>query len=119
MEVDPATLLRLKKSNQTHLISYWDQLDFEQRAILIRDITNVDLDLVTKAFDDIKDQLPANSSQNDKDAANVDEFMQPIPEHLQGSVDKTSKDQLERYRHEGGLTRSDHAETRQSTICPI
>ena len=119
MEVDPATLLRLKKSNQTHLISYWDQLDFEQRAILIRDITNVDLDLVTKAFDDIKDQLPANSSHSDKDALNVDDFMQPIPEHLHGSVDKTSKDQLERYRHEGWLTRFVHAETRRSITRPI
>ena len=105
MNIDPTVLLRLKKSNQTHLLSYWDQLDYEQRAILIRDITDIDLDRVTQAFQDIKDQLiekPVDKELNEhENKETIDEIMEPIPEHLIGSVDKTSKEKLEHYRREG------------------
>lgn len=105
MDIDPTILLRLKKSNQTHLLSYWDQLDHEQRAILIRDITNVDLDRVTQAFQGIKDQLiekPIDKELNEyENKETIDQFMEPVPEHLTGSVDKTSREQLENYRREG------------------
>ena len=105
MDIDSNILLRLKKSNQTHLLSCWDQLDHEQRAILIRDITNVDLDHVTQAFQGIKDQLIEKSVDKElnehENKEPIDQFMEPVPEHLTGSVDKTSKEQLENYRREG------------------
>jgi UDP-N-acetylglucosamine/UDP-N-acetylgalactosamine diphosphorylase len=50
MDIDSNLLLRLNNAGQGHLVSYWDQLDHEQRAILIRDIMNVDLDHVSQAF---------------------------------------------------------------------
>lgn len=98
MEVDAATLLRLKNSNQTHLLSYWDQLDHEQRAILLRDISSIDLNRITEAFEGIKDQLV----EQGKDES-IDDLMEPIPEHLTGSVEKTSKEQLDTYRRQGQL----------------
>ncbi len=105
MNIDPNIVLHLKNSNQTHLLSYWDQLDHEQRAILIRDITNIDLDHIKQAFNEVKDQLIEKSSDKELDEheneQTIDQIMEPIPEHLTGSVDKTSKEQLENYRREG------------------
>lgn len=105
MDIDSTIYLRLKKANQTHLLSYWDQLDHEQRAILIQDINNVDLDHVSEAFQGIKNQLietPIDKELNEaKHGETIDEIMEPVPEHLTGSVDKTSKEQLENYRREG------------------
>jgi len=105
MNIDSTILLRLKNANQSHLVSYWDQLDHEQRAILVRDITNIDLDHITQAFQGVKDQLIEKSIDKELDEheneQTIDEIMEPIPEHLTGSVDKTSKEQLENYRREG------------------
>jgi len=96
MTIDPDILFRLKNSNQTHLLSYWDQLDYEQRAILVRDIINTDFDHITQAFQEVKDQLIEKSNEQ-----TIDQIMEPIPEYLTGSIDKTSKEQLENYRREG------------------
>lgn len=98
--MDSNLLLHLKKFNQTHLVSYWDQLDHEQRAILIRDIANTDFDHITHAFQGVQDQL-IEKSDDQENKPIIDEIMEPIPEHLTGSVDKTSKEQLENYRREG------------------
>jgi UDP-N-acetylglucosamine/UDP-N-acetylgalactosamine diphosphorylase len=98
MNIDPDILLRLKNANQTHLLSYWDQLDHEQRAILIRDITNTDFDHVTQAFQGVKDQLMEKSNPNE---LTIDQIMKPIPEYLTSSIDKISKEQFENYRREG------------------
>jgi UDP-N-acetylglucosamine/UDP-N-acetylgalactosamine diphosphorylase len=107
MEIDPAILLRLKSFNQTHLISYWDQLDHEQRAILIRDITAIDFDHVTHAFQGIKDQLTEKPVDNEIDEhenkETIDQIMEPVPDNLTGSLDKSSKEQLENYRREGSF----------------
>lgn len=102
MEIDPSILLRLTKADQTHLVSYWDQLDHEQRAILIRDIINTDFDHINQAFDDIKDQLTEQTTSNEQaNQQSIDDLMEPVPEHLSGSVDRTSKEQLETYRRSG------------------
>jgi len=101
MDIDASILLRLKNADQMHLLSYWDQLDHEQRAICIRDITNIDFDRVTQAFQGIKDQLIDKELNEHENRESIDEIMEPIPEHLTGSVDKTSKEQLENYRREG------------------
>lgn len=105
MDIDQSILLRLQKANQTHLISYWDQLDYEQRAILIRDICNLDLDRISQAFENIKDQIKQSSfdhsTNDDKNNETIDDIMEPIPECLIGSTDKASKEQLEYYRREG------------------
>ena len=101
MNIDPNIVLRLKNANQTHLVSYWDQLDHEQRAILIRDITNTDFDHVTQAFQGVKDQLMEQSDQKELNEQRIDQIMEPIPEHLTSSIDEISKEQIENYRREG------------------
>jgi UDP-N-acetylglucosamine/UDP-N-acetylgalactosamine diphosphorylase len=102
MEIDPSILHRLTNADQTHLISYWDQLDHEQRAILVRDITNTDFDHINQAFGDIKDQLTDQTTSNGPtEHTSIDDLMEPVPEHQSGSVDKTSKEQLELYRRQG------------------
>ena len=105
MNIDPDIVSRLNAAHQEHLLTYWSELDHEQRAILIRDITNIDLDHVTQAFHGIKDQLddkPVHGDLNGDDKSKtIDELMEPIPGQLTGSVDQTTKDQLEHYRREG------------------
>jgi hypothetical protein len=105
MDIDSNLLLRLNNAGQGHLVSYWDQLDHEQRAILIRDIMNVDLDHVSQAFHDIRDQL-IDQSSNNHDNVNIEDIMEPIPEHRTSSIETTSKEQLDQYRHEGQPTRN-------------
>ncbi|CAF4588491.1 unnamed protein product [Rotaria sp. Silwood2] len=105
MDIDPNVYIRLKNYNQTHLLSYWDQLDHQQRAILIQDINNIDLDYITQTFQHIKHQLIEKPIDNNliehENEETIDQIMEPIPEYLTGSVDKTSKEQLEYYRRKG------------------
>lgn len=95
MSIDSNLALRLKGYNQTHLLAYWDELDHEQRAILLRDIEKTDLEHVTHAYETVKDQL------GEKNETPIDELMQPIPSHRTASIDKTTKEQLETYRRQG------------------
>ncbi|CAF2851897.1 unnamed protein product [Rotaria sp. Silwood2] len=105
MDIDPNVYIRLKNYNQTHLLSYWDQLDHQQRAILIQDINNIDLDHITQTFQHIKDQLIEKPIDNNliehENEETIDQIMEPIPEYLTGSVDKISKEQLEYYHRKG------------------
>ena len=94
MEIDPIIFDRLKNAGQTHLVAFWDQLDHEQRAVLLRDIDKIDFDHVNQSFEAIQDQLVEKKS-------NIDEFMEPIPDEIIGSIDRTSKEQIEIYRREG------------------
>lgn len=98
MSLDSNLLLRLKHYDQTHLVSHWDELDHDQRAILLRDIEKIDLEHVTHAFETVKDQLVEKSQSNETP---IDQLMEPIPEHRTASIDKTTKEQLENYRREG------------------
>jgi len=102
MDIDPAIVLRLQNADQSHLLSYWAELDFEQRGILLRDICNTDFDHVNQAYKDIQDQLikPSDKSENGP-SKTIDELMEPIPAHSTGSVENASKEQLEQYRREG------------------
>lgn len=96
MDIETNTLNQVQNFNQTHLISFWDQLDSEQRAILLRDLSHTDFEHITNAFEGVKDQLSGKIEEQP-----IDQWMEPIPEHLTGSVEKTSKEQLENYRREG------------------
>lgn len=96
MDIDTNIVNRLKSVNQSHLLSFWDQLDQEQRSILVQDIKSIDFDHVTNAFNDIKDQLTENEL-----GQQLDHLMEPIPEEIISSVEQTPKNQLEHYRKLG------------------
>lgn len=100
MEIDSDIQQRLTYTNQIHLLKYWPELNDEQRRILLRDINDVDFDRIQQAYETVKheltDELPA-SSPNEM----IDDIMEPIPEHMAGSVNESSKEKLEEYRRHG------------------
>ncbi|CAK9188705.1 unnamed protein product, partial [Sphagnum troendelagicum] len=113
MEIDPAVQLRLVNANQTHLLAHWTHLNDDQRAALLHDIAEVDFDRITRAFDGIKHELidksvataPETNGHGDAKEDNtpemIDHVMEPIPDHLAGSIDEASKEQIEDYRQRG------------------
>ena len=114
MEIDSATQQRLTYTNQKHLLAYWSELNDEQRKILLRDIAEVDFDRVQQAYDAIKHELAdevspisnghgSNSLGETEDGHSevIDDVMEPIPDHMAGSIDEASKEQLEEYQKQG------------------
>lgn len=103
MEIDSAVQQQLKNANQTHLLDYWSELNNEQRKILLHDISEVDFDRVNNAYDSIKHDLFAeqNGNSNEKIPEVIDDIMEPIPDHMAGSIDEASEEELEHYRQLG------------------
>ncbi|CAF1443300.1 unnamed protein product [Rotaria sp. Silwood1] len=102
MEIDSAIQQRLTNFNQTHLLAYWSELNDEQRKILLRDINEVDFDRVKEAYDGIKYELLSEiNNHNGKTSEVIDDIMEPIPDHMAGSINESSKEELEDYRLQG------------------
>jgi len=112
MEIDSALKQRLTDANQAHLLAYWPELNDEQRQILLNDINQIDFDRVTKAYNGIKQELFADPTisvneglkqghQVETQQENIDDLMEPVPDSVSGSIDNTSKEQLENYRQKG------------------
>lgn len=99
MEIDSAVQQRLTKANQTHLLTYWSELNDEERKILLRDIAEVDFERVQQAYEAIKDELSSETTL--KAPQVIDDMMEPIPDHMAGSIDEASKEQLDNYRQKG------------------
>jgi UDP-N-acetylglucosamine/UDP-N-acetylgalactosamine diphosphorylase len=114
MEVDSVIKQRLTDANQAHLLEYWSELNDEQRQLLLNDINEIDFDRVTKAYNGIKQELLDDptipkikkfkkSEQVETKQENIDELMEPLPDSVTGSIDETSKEQLENYRQIGSF----------------
>ncbi|CAF2599495.1 unnamed protein product [Rotaria sp. Silwood2] len=102
MEIDSAIQQRLTNANQTHLVAYWPELNDEQRKALLHDINEVDFDRVKEAYDGIKYELLSEiNNHNDKKPEVIDDIMEPIPDHMAGSINEASKEELEDYRQLG------------------
>jgi UDP-N-acetylglucosamine/UDP-N-acetylgalactosamine diphosphorylase len=103
MEIGSAVQQRLTNANQKHLVAYWSELNDEQRKILLHDIEEVDFDRVKQAYDAIKHELltEANGDTKDKTPEVIDDIIEPIPDHMAGSINEASKEQLEDYRQKG------------------
>jgi len=103
MEIDSAVQQRLTNAKQTHLLAYWSELTDDQRKTLLHDISEVDFGRVKQAYDAIKHELLAetNSDTKDKPLEVIDDIMEPIPDHMAGSINEASKEQLENYRQQG------------------
>ena len=102
MEIDSAIQQRLTYTNQIHLLAYWSDLNDEQRRTLLHDINEVDFDRVQQAYDAIKHELSDETSdKKDETTEVIDDVMEPIPEHMAGSIDETSQEQLNAYRQQG------------------
>jgi UDP-N-acetylglucosamine/UDP-N-acetylgalactosamine diphosphorylase len=103
MEIDSAVQQRLTNANQTHLLAYWSELNDNQRKILLHDISEVDFDRVKQACDAIKHELLTETNGETKDETSevIDDIMEPIPDHMAGSINEASEEQLENYRQQG------------------
>jgi UDP-N-acetylglucosamine/UDP-N-acetylgalactosamine diphosphorylase len=103
MEIDSAVRQRLTNANQIHLLAYWSELNDQQRKILLHDIAEVDFERVKQAYDTIKHELLTETNGETKDETSkvIDDIMEPIPDHMAGSIDEASKEQLEDYRQRG------------------
>lgn len=99
MEIDSAVQQRITNAKQTHLLAYWSELNDEQRKILLNDISEVDFDRVSQAYHAIQHELL--SETNNKTPEIIDDIIEPIPDHMAGSIDEASKEQLESYRQKG------------------
>lgn len=106
MEVESSIKQRLADANQSHLLEYWPELTDDQRQKLIEDINEVDFDRVIKAYNGIKQELFADQTipnnevlyQGDEKRENIDDIMEPVPEHITGSINQSTEEQLEYYR---------------------
>jgi UDP-N-acetylglucosamine/UDP-N-acetylgalactosamine diphosphorylase len=113
MEIDSAVQQRLTNANQTHLLAYWSELNDEQRKILLNDIADVDFDRVKQAYGAIKHEILAetspvsngvahhNGDKKDETPEVIDDIIEPIPDHMAGSIDEASTEQLEDYQKRG------------------
>jgi UDP-N-acetylglucosamine/UDP-N-acetylgalactosamine diphosphorylase len=103
MEIDSTVQQRLTNANQAHLVAYWSELNDDQRKILLDDISEVDFDRIQQAYDGIKHELLAetNGDTKDKTPEVIDDIVEPIPDHMAGSIDEASNEQLENYRQQG------------------
>ncbi|CAF1091958.1 unnamed protein product [Adineta steineri] len=103
MEIDSAVRQRLTNANQIHLLAYWSELNDEQRQILLHDINEVDFERVNQAYDAIKQELltETNGQTKTETPQVIDDIMEPIPDHMAGSINEASKEQLDTYRQQG------------------
>ena len=103
MEIPPEIHQRLSDANQLHLITYWSELNDDQRQILLHDLHEIDFKRVKKAYDGIKPELLGTpSAQNGCDNQdNIDDIMEPIPDDITDSISQASQEQLDNYRRQG------------------
>ena len=112
MEIPSAVKERVKDAGQQHLLAYWSELSDQQRQILLHDINEIDFARVRKAYEGVKEELLAelqpksHGTQNHCDTKetkqdNIDDIMEPVPDHVAGSINEASKEELESYRRRG------------------
>ncbi|KAM8716571.1 hypothetical protein ACLKA7_003450 [Drosophila subpalustris] len=85
---------RLAKVGQEHLLKFWPELTTDERAALVRDINELNLDEIKLYFD------RATISMNEN-GIKLDDRLQPIPDDQILSIARTNEDKLNSYREEG------------------
>lgn len=93
MDMDKVKQL-LSDHNQQHLMQFWDQLDNNERELLMEDIQSLRLEEVVKFF-------RKTASETNDDQEKLDDRIQPIPAELHGSITRTTPEKLKAYQYEG------------------
>lgn len=86
---------KLASYGQEHLVQFWDELNDEERSLLIADIKELNLEEVQSFFS------RATASLVEESAEKLDDRLQPVPESTFMSTTRSSKEQLQNYEHEG------------------
>ncbi|XP_058442689.1 UDP-N-acetylhexosamine pyrophosphorylase [Malaya genurostris] len=84
----------LTKYNQDHLLKYWDELNANEKRILVEDIEELNLDEVNLFFERATSSLK-------EDEAKLDDKMDPVCEDKFLSTSRENIEQLELYKCEG------------------
>lgn len=85
---------RLLEVGQEHLLRFWNELNDDERELLIKDIKELDLDKVEQYFKDTMSSLNANTLQ-------LDERLQPIPDEKIMRIHQTQPSTLSTYHSIG------------------
>jgi len=81
MKMDVSNLrASLAEFGQEHLLSYWDDLNEDEKSKLYKELSELDLCYVTQSFD------RCIASVNTDGAVKLDDRMQPLPRGICGSV---------------------------------
>lgn len=84
----------LTSCNQQHLLKYWDELNDEEKDILLNDIKHLNVPEACEYFKSAN--LYSKQAQ-----AQSDSSIQPVPQHVYGSHQASSSEKLQSYRKIG------------------
>ena len=82
--------VNLEKFGQEHLIKFWDDLSADEKANLTSQIQGTDFESLYKILQD-SNSLKLHSNEN----------LKPLPTILKGSVENSSKEEIDRYESKG------------------
>lgn len=85
---------KLTRYGQEHLLRFWDELNDEERNLLVSDIKELNLEEVQQFFKRATASL-------EEDSQKLDDRMRPVLESTFMSTQRTNREQLNVYEHEG------------------
>ena len=62
----------LQEFDQDHLLTFWDELDDEEKRALYRELSDLDLDYATKSFERCVAEMNCKAEK-------LDDKMEPLP----------------------------------------
>lgn len=83
----------LKKFNQLHLLDFVDELNDEEKNLLINDIQSIDLEKVCKLFDEI--------SSNKEDKSPDENLIEPLSDDVYKSIKCLADEEKNEFRKIG------------------
>lgn len=85
---------KLARFGQEHLVKFWDDLNDEERSLLIADIKEINLEEVQSFYERATASLEENAEK-------LDDRLQMVPESTFMSTTRTDKEQVKVYEYEG------------------
>lgn len=85
---------KLARFGQEHLVKFWDDLNDEERSLLIADIKEINLEEVQSFYERATASLEENAEK-------LDDRLQAVPESTFMSTTRTDKEQVKVYEYEG------------------
>ncbi|XP_031345222.1 UDP-N-acetylhexosamine pyrophosphorylase-like [Photinus pyralis] len=85
---------RVERTNQSHLLQFWEELTSEQRNEFASQLETIDFEEVNQLFQDAMARL-------EEDVVKIDNHMKPIPPSQLESEESSQPETLERYKRIG------------------
>lgn len=84
----------LSKYNQQHLVSFWDELNENEKKSFYNELISLNYEEINNFFQRVQ-------NERNEQATIFDSQMQPVPNELKGSVLKSNNEQLKAYERLG------------------